>query len=98
MSINDKLLFIADYIEPNRPWFRPELLELACHDPDEVLCLSLSEKLCFTIKKQGFVHKDSIDCWNWYLAEKRRWGDRKQKLELPLTSRSCRMVNDSFSV
>lgn len=70
MTIYDKLLFVADYIEPSRPWSKPELLNLAYQNVDKLLYFSLFEKIRFTLQKQSLVHLDSIGCWNSLLMQK----------------------------
>jgi len=72
MSMMEKILYLADYIEPTRDFPGVERLrEAAYQDIDAAMCLGL-EMSILDIRARGYEpYKDTINAYRWY-AEKRR--------------------------
>lgn len=65
MTKLEKIIYIADYIEPSRNYPGvEELRNLAFQDLDKALLQSLNNTIQFVIKKNGFIHLNSIKARN----------------------------------
>lgn len=73
MSLLEKIIYMADYIEPNRDFSGvEELRDLAEKDLDEALASGL-EMSINNLKSKGISpHKNSQEALNWLLEHKRR--------------------------
>lgn len=71
MSILDKIIYIADYIEPlrNFPGVE-ELRELAFEDIDKALLKSFDNTIKFVIDRGQLLHFDTIEARNYVLSIK----------------------------
>ena len=73
MSLLDKIIFVADYIEPNRDK-APRLDELrkqSDYDIDKVIVMILEDTISY-IKSQGaFMDLRTLDTYNYYKGEKK---------------------------
>lgn len=71
MSILDKIIYIADYIEPlrNFPGIE-ELRELAFKDIDKALLKSFDNTIKFVIDRGQLLHFDTIEARNYVLSIK----------------------------
>ena len=67
MTLLEKIIYMADYIEPTRDFPGVEKLrELACEDLDKALTLGLAMSL-EEVRSHGVEpHKNSIDAYQWY--------------------------------
>lgn len=65
MSREDIILYIADQIEPGRPWSSKSQIEQAHTNLFDSLKKCMLLKLEFTLKRGKMIHPDSIHCWNW---------------------------------
>jgi len=65
MSLDDSILYVADQIEPCRPWFSEQLMHQAHQNLYKIMKKCLRKKLEFTLKKGKMIHPDSLECWNW---------------------------------
>ena len=79
MSILEKIIYIADYIEPMRDFPGvDELRKLAYVNLDEVLLLSFDNTIKYVIEKGMLLHLDTIEARNSILCnkilEKSIWG------------------------
>lgn len=64
MTLDDKVLYVADYIEPLRAWHDKSFMTQAKEDLDGLMIKILSHKIKYTIESAKQVHPDSIDCFN----------------------------------
>jgi predicted HD superfamily hydrolase involved in NAD metabolism len=66
MILLEKILYMADYIEPCRTFDGvEELRKLSCEDLDAALLAGLRREICFVAARGGIVHPDSIDAMNY---------------------------------
>lgn len=71
MSKLDKIIYIADMIEPSREYKGVEdLRRIAMNDLDKAMLEALQSTLKFNIKKGSLLHPDTIDAWNDLLLDK----------------------------
>ncbi len=70
MSVLDKIIYIADMIEPNRD-FRgvDELRKKAYEDIDTAFIASLKQSIMFNAKKNKIIHPDTLSAWNYILGD-----------------------------
>lgn len=67
MTLLEKIVYLADYIEPSRDFDGVERLrELAKKDIDRAMLLGLAMSLCEVIKKNSLVEIDSVNAYNYY--------------------------------
>ncbi len=65
MSTLDKIIYIADYIEPGRRTPGVEKIrEIAYYSLDEALVLCLQSTMCWLMEKRSIIHPDAIHLWN----------------------------------
>lgn len=68
MSMLEKIIYLADYIEPMRNFNGVEILRtLAYENLDEALLLSFNNTIKYVIDKGDFIHKDTIEARNFIL-------------------------------
>lgn len=73
MSLLDKILFVADYIEPGRHFPGvEEARELAEKNLDDALILALKNTVVFLLKKNQAVYPDTIETYNDLVLNKDR--------------------------
>jgi len=67
MTLLEKIIYLADYMEPNRDFEGvEELRKLAYEDLDKAMCLGLSMSL-EDLKRRGHSpHKDTMAALEWY--------------------------------
>lgn len=66
MSILDKIVFIADYIEPNRKFEGvEEVRQLAYRDLDKSLIKAMDNTIVFVVKSGDLIHLDTIKARNY---------------------------------
>ena len=72
MTLFEKIIYLADYIEPTRSFEGVEKLrELAYTDIDEAMILGLGMSL-EELKQYGAEpHKNSVEALEWLMAERR---------------------------
>lgn len=71
MSTLEKIIYIADYIEPMRNFDEvKELRRLAYNDLDEALLLSFNNTIKYVISKGQLLHKDTIEARNYMLMKR----------------------------
>lgn len=65
MTKLDKIIYIADMIEPSRDYKGVDSLRKAAkEDLDKAMLMALQSTLKFNIKKGSIIHPDTIDAWN----------------------------------
>ena len=72
MSIMDKILYIADYIEPTRKnyvWLKA-MRALAYEDIDAAVVYGLNISIAHVIEKNEPIYQDTIDARNFYCLPK----------------------------
>ncbi|HHV30020.1 bis(5'-nucleosyl)-tetraphosphatase (symmetrical) YqeK [Acetivibrio mesophilus] len=71
MTLLDKIVFIADYIEPGRRFTRlDEVRELAYRDLDRSILTSLDNTIRHIMNRGVFIHPDTIGARNFIIKEK----------------------------
>jgi predicted HD superfamily hydrolase involved in NAD metabolism len=71
MSVLEKIIYIADYIEPMRNFPGvDELRKLASGDLDDALLLSFDNTIKYVITKGQLLHMDTIEARNYILITK----------------------------
>lgn len=71
MSILDKIIYIADYIEPKRNFPGvEEVRSLAFEDIDKSLILAMEKTIIFLIEKNKLIHPDTIKARNYLITNK----------------------------
>lgn len=74
MTLLEKIIYLADCIEPNRQYKGiQELRELAYKDIDEACLVALDASIIFVINKKGYLHIDTLLARNYLLTNKRRY-------------------------
>lgn len=68
MTLDDKILYVADYIEPLRPWHEQSFISRAKEDIDGLMLKILGHKIKYTIDSGKQVHPDSIHCFNYLVS------------------------------
>ncbi|MBE6081273.1 MAG: HD domain-containing protein [Tissierellaceae bacterium] len=71
MSLLEKIVYIADYIEPNRDFEGVERVrELAFVDLNESLIQSMDNTIKYIVDKKILIHLDTIKARNYLILEK----------------------------
>ncbi|WP_085523301.1 bis(5'-nucleosyl)-tetraphosphatase (symmetrical) YqeK [Tuberibacillus sp. Marseille-P3662] len=71
MSTLEKIVFLADYIEPGRAFPGiDEVRHLAETDLDAAVCQSLANTIQFLVAKNAQVHPDTVDAYNELIKNK----------------------------
>ncbi len=72
MSLLEKIIFIADFIEPSRDYPGVEYLrELTLKDLDKALIQAFDNTVKYVIEKGLMIHTDTIKSRNYLLKQKR---------------------------
>ncbi|MFA9399248.1 MAG: bis(5'-nucleosyl)-tetraphosphatase (symmetrical) YqeK [Clostridiaceae bacterium] len=75
MSGLEKIIYLADYIEPNRKFKEVEnLRELAYKDLNFALLESLNNTIKFVIEKNSILHEDTIKARNYLIFKEDVYG------------------------
>lgn len=68
MELLDKIIFIADYIEPARTFPGSEAMRIeAFDDLDRAVLSALDSTIKYVVGKGGLLHLDTIETRNWIL-------------------------------
>ncbi|SFQ21678.1 bis(5'-nucleosyl)-tetraphosphatase (symmetrical) YqeK [Caldicoprobacter faecalis] len=65
MALLDKIIYLADYIEPNRDF--PEVEELrraAMEDLDKAVLMALRRTIKYVLDTDRFLHPRTVEAWN----------------------------------
>jgi predicted HD superfamily hydrolase involved in NAD metabolism len=65
MDLLDKIIYLADYIEPNRDF--PEVEQLRCaamEDLDRAVLMALRRTIKYVLDTDRFLHPRTVDAWN----------------------------------
>jgi len=72
MNMLEKIIFIADYIEPGRNFPGvDEIRSLAYEDIDKAIIASMENTMIYVIQKGALLHKDMLDARNFIIMDKR---------------------------
>jgi ribosome silencing factor RsfS/YbeB/iojap len=78
MTLLEKIVYVADYIEPGRAFPGvEEVRELAKRDLDKALIQSLTNTISFLVKKNRAVYPDTIFTYNSLVAGGKKMEERK---------------------
>ena len=70
MTMLDKVVYLADYIEPGRSFSGVELVrELAEKDLAAALLAAYDHTILYVVAGGGLLHQDSVEGRNWLLME-----------------------------
>lgn len=70
MNILDKIIYMADYIEPYRNFVGvEEIRKLAFEDLDKSLILAMEKTIIFLIENKKLIHPDTIKARNYLLID-----------------------------
>jgi nicotinate-nucleotide adenylyltransferase len=73
MSLLEKIVFLADMIEPSRSYGGvDELRKLAETDIDAAFKEGLRQTLAHNLNKGAIIHTDTLEAWNWIIKEIRQ--------------------------
>ena len=71
----DKVLYLADFTEPNRdkePFAGLKELRALCKtDLDEAMLFALNISIKSIVDRERMMHMDTVHAWNWFLTKKR---------------------------
>ncbi len=68
MTLLEKIVYVADFIEPNRPYKEAEIIRLiAEEDIDKAVLCETDMVIKFNIDKGRFIHTDTIKTRNYFL-------------------------------
>ena len=71
MSLLEKIIFIADYIEPSRQFDEiDKIRNLAFKDLDSALILSFNGTIQFILETDKLIHENTILARNYLLLER----------------------------
>jgi predicted HD superfamily hydrolase involved in NAD metabolism len=69
MNALDKIIFLADYVEPGRDFSGVEKVrEVVFEDLDKGMVVSLISIIKHLVKKKQLIQKDTIDTWNFIIT------------------------------
>jgi len=67
MTLLEKIIFVADYIEPLRDFEEASLLrDIASKNLDHAVLLELSTSICHVIQKKSLLEQQSVEAYNYY--------------------------------
>lgn len=70
MSTLEKIIYLADFIEPHRSFDGVEIVrKLAYDNLDKAVLCEANMVIVFNIKKNVFLHSDTVKARNWLLSQ-----------------------------
>lgn len=73
MSLLEKIIYLADYIEPGRKFSGVEpVRELAYEDLDKALRRAVKQSILFLIEKKQRIFPDTLECYNDLMLQKEK--------------------------
>lgn len=71
MSLLEKIIWLADYIEPGRNFFGVEQVRAAARtELDVAMLLGLEQTIAFVLKQGWPLHLASVQARDWFLAQR----------------------------
>lgn len=65
MTLLDKIIYLSDYIEPNRVFLRvSEIREFAYKDIDKALLMAIEDTIMYVIENRLLLHNDTVNARN----------------------------------
>lgn len=72
MSLLDKIIYLADYIEPGRSYAGAgKLRRLAMEDFGRALIVATNQTIAYVIRRGGLIHPRTVDARNFFITEMR---------------------------
>lgn len=72
MSLVEKILFIADFIEPNRNFSGiDEIRNMAYNDIDKTLIVVLKNIIMYVVENGFLLHTSTVEAYNWAKVNRR---------------------------
>lgn len=68
MTQEELILYVADQLEPSRPWADDKDRELAKKSLEKAALKILRMKMEYTLGQRKILHPKSVECWNWLLG------------------------------
>lgn len=73
MSLLDKIIYIADMIEPTRDFPGVDQIRKAAYDDiDKAVIMGLKKSIVFNAQKDKIIHPDTISAWNYILRDTKK--------------------------
>ncbi|KIL44475.1 bis(5'-nucleosyl)-tetraphosphatase (symmetrical) YqeK [Jeotgalibacillus soli] len=73
MTLVEKIIYVADYIEPGRKFSGVERVrELAHEDLEKALCRAVAQSIVFLIEKKQRIFPDTLECYNDLMLQKEK--------------------------
>ncbi|MEW9500501.1 bis(5'-nucleosyl)-tetraphosphatase (symmetrical) YqeK [Jeotgalibacillus marinus] len=73
MSLLEKIIYVADYIEPSRKFTGVEKVrEVAYEDIDRALSRAVKQSILFLIEKKQRIFPDTLECYNDVMLQKEK--------------------------
>lgn len=80
MSLLDKIIYIADMIEPMRDFPGVDKLRKTAYDDiDKAVIMGLKKSIVFNAEKNKIIHPNTISAWNDMLRDSKQKGDNKHE-------------------
>jgi len=77
MTLLEKIIFLADFIEPGRNFEDiDKAREIAYEDIDDAIIFTCNKILTFTINNHKIIHNDTLDTRNYLIIQKRLDGGK----------------------
>jgi predicted HD superfamily hydrolase involved in NAD metabolism len=71
MSLLEKIIYIADYVEPSRNFPGvEELRKVASENLEDALILSLSKTICYVVNKGQLLHSETVKARNYLIIKR----------------------------
>ncbi len=72
MTLLEKIIYIADMIEPSRDFDGvDELRRAAYEDIDEAMLMCIAQGLIYNVKKCAVIHPKTLEAWNYLQINKK---------------------------
>lgn len=73
MTLIEKIIFLADYIEPGRRFPGVDIVrELAGKDLDQAVLQSLTNTIDFLLSRKQLIYPETLHTYNWLINESNR--------------------------
>ncbi len=72
MSVLEKIIYLADYIEPSRDFEGVDALrQAAFKDLDEGILKAFDNTICYVVARGQYLHKDTVEARNYMLLSQK---------------------------
>lgn len=77
MTLLEKIIFLADFIEPGRKFEDiDKARKIAYENIDDAIIFTCNKILAFTINNHKIIHNDTLDTRNYLIIQKRLDGGK----------------------